>query len=88
MNTELLTLVVTRFDATKYPTFADRLKLAMILRDYSIRKLGKCLYLSPTTVSGYLSGRRMPDCIILCKIAKELRVSTDFLLGIVDYIVE
>lgn len=88
MNTEILTLTVIRISPTKYPTFADRLKFAMALRGYSAQKLATRVFLSHSTISGYRSGFRMPDCEILCRLATELRVSTDFLLGLVDYIAE
>ncbi|MGN1157765.1 MAG: helix-turn-helix domain-containing protein [Agathobacter sp.] len=58
----------------------------MALRDYSSQRLAARIYLTHSTVSGYRNGTRMPDCEILCNIAKELQVSTDFLLCITDYI--
>lgn len=88
MNTEILTLTIMRIPSTKYPAFADRLKFAMALRGYSNRKLADRIFLSHSTISGYRSGFRMPDCEILYRLATELRVSTDFLLGLVDYIAE
>ena len=88
MKTDIITLVVIRVPLTKYPTFAARLKFVMTLRNYSAQKLANRLFLSHSAISGYRSGSRMPDSNILCRIAHELRVSTDFLLGMVDYIIE
>jgi len=87
MKTDIITLVVKRVPLTKYPTFADRLKYIMSLRGYSGQKLANRVFVSHSTISGYRNGTRMPDTNILCRIAQELQVSTDFLLGFVDYII-
>lgn len=70
----------------EYPEFSDRLKVVMEIRDYTTLKLATNIYTSPTTISMYRCGRRMPSPEVLCLIAKELDVSTDFLLGLSDYI--
>lgn len=71
---------------SEYPEFADRLKVVMDIRDYTTLKLATNTYTSPATISMYRNGKRMPNSAILCLIAKELEVSTDFLLGLTDYI--
>ena len=86
MKTETLLIQIIRISATKYPHFSDRLKFAMALRGYSSQKLANRIYLTHSTISGYRTGERMPSCEIICRIATELDVSTDFLLGLVDYI--
>ena len=86
MNIETLSIQIIRVSETQYPTFSSRLKFAMALRNYSSQKLADRVFLTHSTVSGYRNGTRMPSCDIVCDIAKELRVSTDFLLCITDYI--
>lgn len=70
----------------EYPEFADRLKIAMELRNYTTAQLADSIYTSSAAISMYRNGRRMPSSVILCLIAKELEVSADFLLGLSDYI--
>ena len=69
-----------------YPDFCDRLKVAMEIRDYSTRQLAKKIHTAPSTITMYRSGKRMPSPDILCLLSKELDVSTDFLLGLRDFI--
>ena len=69
-----------------YPDFSDRLKVAMEIRDYSTSKLSENIHTSPSAIKMYRSGKRMPSWDILCLISKELDVSTDFLLGLRDFI--
>ena len=75
-----------RFPLTQYPKFSDRLKVAMDIRDYSSKKLAKKIFISTTTISMYRCGKRMPSPEVLCLIARELSVTTDFLLGLSDFI--
>lgn len=70
---------------TPYPEFADRLKIAMEIRDYSVADLATRTYTSPSTISMYRCGSRTPDIEMLRIIAKELHVSTDYLLGLTDF---
>lgn len=69
-----------------YPDFSDRLKIAMEIRGYSTTKLSETIHTAPSTIAMYRSGKRMPSIDILCLISKELDVSTDFLLGLRDFI--
>ena len=86
MKTELLYQIVSYIQPEEYPSFSQRLHFVMTLRGYSVRMLAERIYVSPSTISGYRTGNRLPDCLILSKIAKELQVSTDFLLGLIDYV--
>ena len=70
----------------QYPKFSDRLKVVMDIRGYTAVELATSIYTSPTTISMYRRGKRMPSPEVLCLIAIELDVSTDFLLGLKDYI--
>ena len=71
---------------TQYPEFSERLKLAMSIREYSVEDLANRTHTSHSTISMYRSGKRLPNILILRLIAKELRVSTDYLLGLSDFI--
>lgn len=86
MKAEYITLKVIRISPTEYPHLSDRLKFAMALRDMSSTQLAARIFLSHNTISGYRSGTRTPNIETLRNIARELRVSTDFLLGLVDYV--
>ena len=68
-----------------YPDFSDRLKVIMELRGYSTSKLSECIHTTPSTIHMNRCGKRLPSWDILCLISKELDVSTDFLLGLRDF---
>lgn len=71
---------------TEYPNFSDRLKLVMELRECGVGDLAEKIYTSSTTVSMYRNGERLPSLQVLRLIAIELNVSTDFLLGLSDFV--
>ena len=71
---------------TQYPEFSERLKIAMSIRQYTVEDLAARIYTSQSTISMYRSGKRLPNLEMLRLIAKELRVSTDYLLGLTDFI--
>ena len=71
---------------TQYPAFSERLKTAMTIRQYSVEDLATRTHTSHSTISMYRSGKRLPNIEILRLIAKELRVSSDYLLGLSDFI--
>ena len=71
---------------TQYPEFSERLKIAMNIRACSVDDLAERIHTSSSAVSMYRSGKRLPNILILRLIAKELRVSSDYLLGISDFI--
>ena len=75
-----------KLSITQYPEFSDRLKVIMDIRDYTTVKLAQKIYTSPHTITMYRCGKRMPGPEVLCLMAKELNVSTDFLLGVSDFI--
>ena len=70
----------------EYPNFSDRLKVVMELREYSVSDLAEKIYISKTTVSMYRNGERLPSLQVLRLLAIELDVTTDFLLGLSDFI--
>lgn len=69
-----------------YPKFAERLNHAMCMRDYNNLKLSQSIYVAPSTISAYRNGTRHPNFDVLRSIALTLNVSTDYLLGLSDYI--
>lgn len=58
----------------------------MELRGYSTVDLATRIYTSQATISMYRCGKRLPSIEILRLISKELQVSTDFLLGLTEFI--
>lgn len=75
-----------KISINKYSKFSDRLKIAMDIRECTVQDLATSIYTSPNTISMYRCGKRMPRPEVLCLIAKRLNVSTDFLLGLTDFI--
>lgn len=71
---------------TPYPRFAERLNYAMGIRDFNNLKLARSIYVSPSAISAYRNGTRQPNFEVLRSIALALDVSSDFLLGLSDYI--
>ena len=70
----------------EYSTFSQRLKVTMELRDCSIEELAEHTYVTKSAIYGYLNGTRSPNLDILCLLAQYLNVSTDFLIGLNEYI--
>ena len=71
-------------NAIPYPSFSDRLVLAMAVRDATNQKLAKDVFVSTSAISAYRCGYRQPNFEVLRGIALSLRVSTDYLLGLSD----
>ena len=64
--------------------FKDRLKETLKENGISQNALSKRIYMSQAIVNNYCTGRREPSLDVLIAICKELDVSADYLLGIVD----
>ena len=75
-----------RVSTNKYPNFSDRLKVAMELRKCSVEKLAEICFLTPSAISGYRTGLRSPNIDTLRILAKNLDVSSDFLIGLQEEI--
>lgn len=60
--------------------FSKRLKKTMEEKNCTMYRLSKSLGVHPTTVSGWVTGKRTPNLEILQKIADALGVTTDYLL--------
>ena len=60
------------------------MRIRKVLQEKHItqRELAAALYLTPSTVNGYIQARRLPDCETLARIAIYLDTSADYLLGI------
>ena len=64
--------------------FAKRLDELLFTRGIQNQELAWSIYVSPSTVSGWRTGYRMPDVYQIVLISSVLRVSSDYLLGISD----
>jgi transcriptional regulator with XRE-family HTH domain len=58
----------------------------MRLRKCSVEELAGICFLTPSAISGYRSGLRSPNIEILRILAKNLDVSSDFLIGLQEEI--
>ena len=58
----------------------------MSVRDCSNKRLAERLFVTCSTISGYRTGLRTPDINSLRELSRELNVSSDFLLGLDEYI--
>lgn len=70
----------------EYPDFSTRLKITMEIRNCTIEELATNTFVSKSTIYGYLNGTRNPNLIILRLLAQHLNVSSDFLIGLKEYI--
>lgn len=61
--------------------FGNRLKSLRTAHNIPQWKLAQILEIDRTTVTNYETGKRMPDVVLLCKIADYFNVSVDYLLG-------
>lgn len=77
-----------RVPTTEYPSFADRLTIVMFLRKISVEELAKDVFVSKGAICNYRSGLRSPDLNTLRRLSIALKVSTDFLLGLDEYLYE
>lgn len=68
-------------DKHKYQEFGNRLSLAMYKRNISNIQLASQMFVSPSTISGYRTGRRSPAVDDLAIMARLLDVSADYLIG-------
>ena len=68
----------------KYVIFGERLSQTMYKKNISNVQLAEKMYVSPSTVSGYRTGRRSPSVNELAVIGQILDVSVDFLIGNTD----
>ena len=62
----------------------DRLNEVLKENGISQNALAKKLFLSQSIVNNYCTGKREPSLDVLILLCKELDVSADYLLGIVD----
>lgn len=68
-------------DKNKYKDFGDRLSLIMYKQNISNIQLANAMFVSPSTISGYRTGRRSPTVADLAAIVQILNVSADYLIG-------
>jgi transcriptional regulator with XRE-family HTH domain len=65
--------------------FGHRLDYVMFIKHITNKELAKMMNMSPSTISGYRTGRRAPGLEELFRLAIILCVSTDYLLGLSDF---
>lgn len=87
MQKETKKLQVIKIPKEQSHTIAQRLQFAMKVRGYSQNELAECIFVTRTTINGYCKGYRTPNCDLLRRIAIELNITTDYLLGLKDYII-
>ena len=62
-------------------TFGEKLSELLEERGMTQKEFAKILNIAPTTLNGYIRDKRQPDFELVKKIASELSVSVDLLLG-------
>lgn len=67
---------------SEYPNLPERLKYTMTLRNFTCQELADVLFITPSAVCSYRTGRRSPDVATLRLLCQTLRVSADFLIGL------
>lgn len=60
----------------------DRIKYLLDMKNIKQKDFAETLNISPSTMNGYIKNNREPDYEMLKKIAENLSVSTDYLLGL------
>lgn len=68
----------------KYTDFGERLSRIMYKQNITNIELAGKMYVSPSTISGYRTGRRSPTVADLAALTKILHVSADYLIGNID----
>lgn len=68
----------------RFSFFGDRLYEVMKQQGLSNANLAAIIFVSPTTISGYRTGRRSPNVEGLVSLCTALKVSADYLLGLTD----
>ena len=86
MNTREKRIRPLKIPTSEYPDFSQRLTIAMEIRNYQVAQLAQDIYLTKSAICGYRTGYRTPDLITLKRLAIALDVSTDFLVGLTEYI--
>ena len=71
---------------SEYPNLPERLKYTMTLRNFTCQELADVLFITPSTICSYRTGRRSPDVTTLRLLCQALQVSADFLIGLDDKI--
>lgn len=62
-------------------TFGEKLSELLEERNMTQKEFAKTLNIAPTTLNGYIKDKRQPDFELVRRIASELNVSVDLLLG-------
>lgn len=72
-----------KFDINEQTVLFLRTRIAELRREKGLSQvaLAKELGVDCSTIAKYETGDRLPDIVMLCKIADYFEVSTDYLLG-------
>lgn len=71
-----------------HPSFADTLKQLRKDRYLSQQQLAELLYVERSSIASWESGRRIPDTVLLLRIARTLDIDINMLLEAIDSTVE
>lgn len=64
--------------------FKDRLNEELAKNNITQTALAQKIFTSQSIISNYRTGKREPSLYVLFLICKELKVSADYLLGLID----
>lgn len=70
------------------PSFADTLRQLRKKKDLSQQQLAELLFVERSSLASWESGRRIPDTVLLLRIARTLDVDVSLLLEAIDSAVE
>lgn len=62
-------------------TFGEKLRYLIERRDLTQTKFAEMLSVSLSTLNSYVNDKRLPNLLIVATMAKQLHVTTDYLLG-------
>lgn len=80
--TDMTEIISTEIQQSYRQTFASRLKQARNERGYTQKQLADELEMAMMTISQYELKKREPSISILARMAKKLKVSADWLIGL------
>lgn len=62
-------------------TFGERLRFLLERRDMQQQEIARQLNITPSTFNGYVNNYRLPNLLVIVRMAEILGVTTDYLLG-------
>ena len=61
-------------------TFGDKLREILDKKEMQQKEFAKIMNITPASLNGYVTNRRLPNILLVKEFAKELGVSVDYLL--------